>query len=138
VANTEILQTGTTPIANDASARSNVRNLHHQRWLTPCLGLHGERSSPVSDGSIRLNTYLEFTMKMKKMLGATALLGFFLSGGAFLFEHKVNACVTPVYTDPDRCNCIAKDWGNSFCATTGDGPCFTFGTCDGGPPILLV
>ena len=73
-----------------------------------------------------------------KMLGATALLGLLLSGGVSLFEHNANACVIPVYTNPDSCNCIAKDWGNLYCSTTGSGPCVTAGTCDVGPPILLL
>lgn len=75
---------------------------------------------------------------MKNMLGVTALLVIFLSGGVFLFGRNANACVTPVYTDPDRCNCIAKDWGKLVCATMGSGPCLSFGTCGGGPPILPV
>ena len=74
---------------------------------------------------------------MKKVLGATALLGFFLSDGILLSERRADACVVPIYSDGGACNCIARtDHGNVSCTTNGSDPCIVSGVCGGGGPIL--
>lgn len=74
---------------------------------------------------------------MKRLLGSTALLGVLISGGLLLRERTAAACAAPVYSSPDRCNCIAKDWGWWLCFTTGDA-CAVIGQCgDGGPIVPL-
>ena len=72
---------------------------------------------------------------MKKVIGMSALLGLFASVGLLLSERPAAACAAPVYTDPDHCHCIAKDWGYWLCATTGGG-CAVVGACGDGGTIV--